>query len=61
MIPHQISTWVGMDGELYQFQASDKTAGCGVGIDYLAPQVDGSVLYVSRGDYGETKGILQKD
>ena len=54
-------TWVGMDGELYQFQASDKSVGCGEGIDYLAPQADGSVLYVSRGDYGETKGFLQKE
>jgi inosine-uridine nucleoside N-ribohydrolase len=54
-------TWVGMDGELYQFQAGDKTEGCGEGIDYLQPQADGSVLYLSRGDYGETSGILQRE
>ena len=50
-----------MDGELYQFKAGDKTEGCGEGIDYLDPQPDGTVMYISRGDYGETKGILQKE
>jgi hypothetical protein len=50
-----------MDGELYQFQAGDKTAGCGEGIDYLVPQTDGTVMYISRGDYGETIGILQRE
>ena len=54
-------TWVGMDGDLYQFQASEKTEACGEGIDYLVPQADGTVLYISRGDYGETKGVLQRD
>jgi inosine-uridine nucleoside N-ribohydrolase len=54
-------SWVGMDGEMYQFEASEKTEACGVGKDYLAPQADGTVLYISRGDYGETKGSLQKD
>jgi pyrimidine-specific ribonucleoside hydrolase len=54
-------TWVGMDGALYQFQASEKSAGCGEGIDYLQPQTDGTVMYLSRGDYGETKGELHKE
>jgi purine nucleosidase/pyrimidine-specific ribonucleoside hydrolase len=54
-------TWVGMDGELYQFQAGDKTEGCGEGIDYLFPQTDGTIMYISRGDYGETKGTLQRE
>ncbi len=54
-------TWVGMDRELYQFQAGDKTEGCGEGIDYLVPQTDGTVMYISRGDYGETKGTLHKE
>ena len=49
-----------MDGELYQFQAGEKTAACGEGIDYLVPQTDGTIMYISRGDYGETKGILQR-
>ena len=53
-------TWVGMDGGMYQFQASEKTEGCGEGIDYLLPQSDGTVMYISRGDYGETSGTLQR-
>ncbi len=52
--------WIGMDGELYQFQAIDTSAACGAGKDYLQPRADGSVLYLSRGDYGETKGVLYK-
>jgi purine nucleosidase/pyrimidine-specific ribonucleoside hydrolase len=54
-------TWVGMDGELYQFQAGEKTEGCGEGIDYLLPQTDGTIMYISRGNYGETKGTLQRE
>ena len=54
-------TWVGMDGELYQFEAGDKTDGCGDGIDYLALQADGTLRYLSRGDYGETEGFLQRE
>jgi inosine-uridine nucleoside N-ribohydrolase len=54
-------TWVGMDGDLYQFQAGEKTEACGEGIDYLVPQADGSMLYISRGDYGETKGTLHRE
>jgi len=54
-------TWVGMDGEMYQFEASDKTEACGVGKDYLLPQTDGTLIYISRGDYGETTGTLQRE
>ena len=54
-------TWVGMDGELYQFQAGDKTEACGEGVDYLLPQTDGTLMYISRGDYGETKGVLHRE
>ncbi|MGA9398346.1 MAG: nucleoside hydrolase [Anaerolineaceae bacterium] len=53
--------WVGMDGKLYRFQAGDKTEACGEGVDYLVPQADGSIMYISRGDYGETKGILHRE
>ncbi len=53
-------TWVGMDGDLYQFQAGEKTEACREGIDYLYPQADGTVIYISRGDYGETNGALQR-
>ena len=54
-------TWIGMDQDMYQFQASDLTKACGQGKDYLSPQEDGTLLYISRGDYGETKGILKKN
>ncbi len=50
-----------MDGELYQFQSGEKTEGCREGIDYLLPQADGTIMYISRGDYGETKGVLQRE
>lgn len=53
-------TWVGMDGDMYQFEAGDKTPACGEGKDYLLPQKDGTVIYISRGDYGETNGALQR-
>lgn len=51
-------TWIGMDGDMYQFEATDKTEACGTGNDYLVPQSDGTLKYVSRGDYGETTGTL---
>ena len=54
-------TWVGMDGELYQFQASEKTEACGEGMDYLVPETDGTVTYISQGDYGETIGVLHRE
>ena len=53
-------TWVGMEGELYQFQAGDKTEACAEGRDYLLPQSDGTAIYTSRGAYGETNGTMQR-
>ena len=53
-------TWLGTEGDLYRFQAGDKSDGCGDGADFLSPQEDGSVAYISRGDYGETTGILHR-
>ena len=53
-------TWVGMEEQLYQFQAGDKTEACGEGRDYLLPQTDGTVIYIGRGAYGETNGTLQR-
>jgi len=52
-------TWVGMDGDMYQFEVSEKTEACGEGKDFLFPQPDGTLMYISRGNYGETTGILQ--
>ena len=53
-------TWVGMEGDLYSFHAGDKSEGCGDGADYLSPQEDGTVAYISRGEYGETTGMLRR-
>jgi purine nucleosidase/pyrimidine-specific ribonucleoside hydrolase len=54
-------SWVGMDGDMYQFQASELTDTCGEGSDYLLPLADGSVEYLWKGDSGETTGILQRE
>jgi purine nucleosidase/pyrimidine-specific ribonucleoside hydrolase len=54
-------SWVGMDGEMYQFQASEMTGSCGVGSDFLTPQADGSLKYYWKGDSGETTGTLQRE
>jgi hypothetical protein len=49
-----------MDADSYQFTASEKSAGCGEGTDFLLPQPDGSLLYLSRGEFGETQGVLHR-
>jgi purine nucleosidase/pyrimidine-specific ribonucleoside hydrolase len=50
---------VGQDGDLYEFRAGDKTGSCsGAGRDFLQLLPDGTLQYASRGDYGETLGIL---
>jgi hypothetical protein len=46
---------------MYEFDAVDESDVCGEGRDFLQPQSDGSLLYISRGEeYGETSGILQR-
>jgi len=54
-------TWVGMDGEMYEFKASEMTETCGVGSDFLLPQEDGTVKYYWRGDSGEATGTLERE
>ncbi len=49
-----------MDGNMYQFEAGSKTPACGEAKDYLLPQSDGSVIYISRGANGETNGALTR-
>jgi len=52
-------TLVGQEGELYEFRAGDMTGSCsGAGRDFLQLLPDGTLQYASRGDYGETLGIL---
>ncbi len=52
--------FVGMNEGLFEFAAVNKQGTCGEGQDFFQPQEDGTLLYLSRGDYGETQGILQK-
>ena len=51
-------TLVNEQNGLYEFQAGDKIGICGTGQDFLQLLPDGTLQYTSRGDYGETKGIL---
>ena len=51
-------TLLNIQNGLYEFRAGDKRGNCGTGQDFLQPLSDGTIQYTSRGDYGETKGIL---
>jgi purine nucleosidase/pyrimidine-specific ribonucleoside hydrolase len=56
-----VLSWVGMDGERYEFEASELTETCGEGSDYLSPRADGTVEYHWKGDSGEATGILRRE
>ena len=51
-------TLVGVENNIYEFEAGEKKGTCGVGRDYLQILSNGTMLYTSRGDYGETTGTL---
>ncbi len=51
-------TLVSDSSGIYEFRAGDKVGPCGEGRDFLKPLPDGSLLYTSRGEYGETRGVL---
>jgi inosine-uridine nucleoside N-ribohydrolase len=51
-------TLVGEEKDVYEFRAGDKHGSCGEGRDFLQLLPDGTLQYTSRGDYGETLGIL---
>lgn len=52
-------TLVGQEGDVYEFRAGDKKGSCGgAGRDFLQLLPDSTLEYASRGDYGETFGIL---
>ena len=55
-----VLAWVGMDGERYEFEASELTETCERGSDYLSPRADGTVEYLWKGDSGEASGILER-
>jgi inosine-uridine nucleoside N-ribohydrolase len=48
----------GENNGTYEFNIINKSAGCGTGKDYLQLLPDGTLQYISRGDYGESKGTL---
>lgn len=50
----------GEEKNVYEFEMKDKSPTCGEGIDYLQLQPDGTLKYISRGDYGVNEGILAK-
>ena len=51
-------TLVGVENDIYEFTAGEKKGTCGVGRDFLQLLSNGTMLYTSRGDYGETSGTL---
>lgn len=56
-----IFTLIGISGTTYHFQAGNKQGSCGQSVsDTLTLLPDGTLLYVSKGDYGESRGVLQR-
>jgi pyrimidine-specific ribonucleoside hydrolase len=53
-------TLLNEQGFLYEFKAGDFVGTCGLGQDFLEALPDGTIKYTSRGDYGETNGILTR-
>ncbi len=54
-------TLVGESDGVYEFRAGNKSATCsGEGRDFLQLMTYGRLQYTSRGDYGETSGILTR-
>lgn len=45
---------------VYEFGMQNKSTECGEGIDYLQLLPDGTLKFISRGDYGVNEGILTK-
>jgi len=45
---------------MYEFQAENKQGTCGIARDFLQGQPDGSLLYLSQGGFGETRGLLHR-
>jgi hypothetical protein len=54
-------TFFQMTAGTYEFKAMNTIGTCGVARDFLLPQPDGTLLYLSQSDeFGETRGVLQK-
>jgi len=51
----------GISDTTYHFQAGNKRGSCGEAVsDTLTLLPDGTLLYVSKGDFGESRGVLQR-
>jgi hypothetical protein len=52
-------SFVGQEGDIYEFRAADRTGLCsGEGRDFLQLLPNGTIRYDSRGDYGQVIGVL---
>ena len=51
---------VNVNAGKYEFEAVDKQGACGTGRDFLEPLPDGTLRYISLGEYGENTGILER-
>lgn len=50
----------GEEGQIYLFDITDRSPACGIGQDSMRLLADGGLEWISRGDYGETRGVLQR-
>jgi len=48
----------GVENGVYEFGMENKSAACGEGRDFLQLLPDGTLQFISRGDYGENIGVL---
>jgi len=48
----------GEENGVYEFAMENKSAACGEGRDFLQLLPDGTLQFISRGDYGENTGVL---
>ena len=53
-------SYVQLTNGMFEFKAVNKQGSCGVARDFLQAQPDGTLLYLSQGDFGENRGYLQK-
>jgi hypothetical protein len=54
-------TLIGINDPTYQFQAGNLVGACTPDAsDFLRLQSDGTLLYLSRGSFGESTGVLQR-
>lgn len=50
----------GEEDQVYLFDITDRSPACGTGRDSMRLLAEDTLEWISRGDYGETRGILQR-